>query len=91
MRAFGTLGYEPCDSADLEHGFEKIALYRGELDLFSHVAKQLPDGEWTSKLGSGNDIVHRSVNAFEGSHYGSPVRFMKRRVKELELPENLEV
>jgi hypothetical protein len=27
IQAYGTLGYEPCDSSDWENGFEKIALY----------------------------------------------------------------
>src|ERR1051325_6806511 len=26
-RAFAQLGYEPCDSGDLEPGFDKVALY----------------------------------------------------------------
>jgi hypothetical protein len=89
MRAFATLGYEPCESPAVEPGFEKIALFRGELDLFSHVAKQLPNGKWTSKLGAGNDIIHESIDAFEQSRYGVAHRFMKRPLRRMPLPANL--
>ena len=58
VAAFATLGYVPCDSADFEPGFGKIALYVNERNSVTHAARQLPDGRWTSKLGPQWDINH---------------------------------
>jgi len=80
IRLFRHLGYEPCDSSGLEDGFEKVALYADEMGIvFTHVAKQLPDGSWTSKLGPYEDIQHNSLDAFDGSDYGKLAVVMKRR------------
>ena len=57
--AFATCGYECCDSANLEPGYEKIVLYADEQQgRVTHAARQLPDGRWTSKLGPQWDINH---------------------------------
>src|SRR5205823_4640672 len=50
-------GYEPCETGDCESGVEKVCVYAKEADP-QHVARQLPSGEWTSKLGRGLDITH---------------------------------
>ena len=50
VEAFRSLGYEECDDGTLEAGFEKLALY-GSAMMYTHAARQLPDGKWTSKLG----------------------------------------
>ncbi|HEX7862390.1 MAG TPA: hypothetical protein VF773_18780 [Verrucomicrobiae bacterium] len=91
IRAFRTIGYELCESSELEVGFEKIALFEDDiLGLFSHVAKQLPNGKWASKLGGEDDIVHDSLEAFKGyAKYGKATRFMKRKDTGLSLPKNL--
>ncbi|KYC37161.1 hypothetical protein WA1_46890 [Scytonema hofmannii PCC 7110] len=51
---YQTFGYTRCNSFELESGFQKIAIYTkpsGELDgVPTHVARQLPNGRWTSKL-----------------------------------------
>ncbi len=92
-RAFATIGYVECALSDKHHepGFDKIALYRGQLDLFSHVSKQLHNGKWTSKLGRGNDIVHNSLEAFEDCAYrfGSVAKIMRRPIRSIPLPENI--
>jgi len=81
INMFATTGFELCDTIDLEAGFEKIAIYttKGE---FTHVALQLPTGRWTSKLGGLEDIEHDTLKALEGTGYGKPAHFMKRRVAE---------
>jgi len=76
-RAFRTLGYEPCDNGLLEAGFQKIALYGSTL-TFTHAARQLPDGRWTSKLGKAEDIEHDSPDDVAGGLYGEVVGFMRR-------------
>ena len=58
VQVFEQLGYEECVSDALEHEFEKIAVY-AHLDKGQHVARQLDNGLWTSKLGDLEDITHR--------------------------------
>jgi hypothetical protein len=69
-------------------GYEKVDLYiddSNEDEPFSHVARQLPDGKWTSKLGPDEDLTHDTVDALEGDTlqhpraYGRVERVMKRR------------
>ena len=75
--AFESLGYESCDDGSLESGFEKIALYAIGM-MYTHVARQLANGSWTSKLGQLEDIQHDSPAVIEGSDYGEVLQFMKR-------------
>jgi hypothetical protein len=74
--AYRTLGYEVCNTPDYESGFEKIALYALGSDP-KHAARQLPSGEWTSKLGRWIDIAH-TLGGLEGPEYGTVVAYMKR-------------
>ena len=76
---FGTLGYRPCDDGSLEPGYEKVVLYESSAGKVTHAARQLPNGRWTSKLGSQEDISHDAY-ALEGAAYGSVARFLARRV-----------
>ena len=71
-------GYERCDNGDYEDGFEKLALYVDLDDEFSHVARQLPNGAWTSKLGVYDDISHVSPFVLEAD-YGKIKAFLKRK------------
>ncbi len=48
---------------------EKLALFVHR-DKVVHVARQLPSGLWTSKLGQSFDIEH-PLAALEGDLYGS--------------------
>ena len=77
VAAFATLGYEPCDQPDYEPNFERIALFADEQGTPTHVARQLPSGRWTSKLGKLEDIEH-DLNDLVGSTYGSVVQVLKR-------------
>jgi hypothetical protein len=63
---FASLGYVRCDDGELESGNEKVALYAGDLGDWTHAARQLPDGWWTSKLGQGVDILHSTPGALTG-------------------------
>jgi hypothetical protein len=74
------LGYEVCDSPDLEDGFEKIALYANANGDPTHAARQLENGKWTSKLGGNEDIEHVSLECLNGELYGSAVKFFKRNI-----------
>lgn len=74
---FSLLGFSCCQTADPEPGFEKIAVYEND-DGPQHVARQLPSGYWTSKMGPGVDAEHTSLDALTGPHYGRVVSIMKR-------------
>jgi len=74
---FGQLGYEPCETGELEKGFEKVATYAKEGEV-AHAVRQLANGRWTSKLGRNIDIEH-TLRGLEGPTYGQVVLFLKRR------------
>lgn len=75
---FKGLGYEECADADLNDGYEKVVIFADAEMKPTHAARQLPDGQWTSKLGSLQDIAHAKVENLNGDAYGAPVRFMQR-------------
>jgi hypothetical protein len=81
ISAFEYLGYNHCDSADVEPDQEKVVLYVDPDGLWTHAAKQCDDGQWTSKLGNLEDIVHRTPEAVAGPDpaYGAVACYMKRR------------
>ena len=76
IQAFATKGYSPCKDGTLAQGFEKIALYALS-EKPTHAARQLPDGNWTSKLGRNHDIDH-TLDALNGPQYGSVAVFLRR-------------
>jgi hypothetical protein len=82
IEAFRTRHYEPCDNGNLEPGFEKLAIFWREgndaEDGFKHVARQLSDGQWTSKLGPAKDIRHQTLDALVGDYYGDVIQYMRR-------------
>lgn len=82
-QAFATLGYVLCQDSVLEVGFQKIAIYanREPDGSFSptHAARQLPNGNWSSKLGEYEDIEHFMLDALDGPAYGTTVCCMRRQ------------
>lgn len=70
-------GYEVTDNRDHEKGFEKVAIY-ADVEGASHVARQLQDGNWSSKLGNLSDIEHAKLDVLQDT-YGDVVRVLKRR------------
>ena len=85
-QVFEALGYQAVDGGALEAGFERIAIYGHAAGEPSHVARQLPNGNWTSKLGRREDIIHQGVGDLEGEHYGSVVLFLRRARPARSLP-----
>lgn len=78
-RLFGEHGYVRMEWMDLrvDPQVEKIALYAnfkadGKMQA-THASRQLPDGTWTSKLGGGAQIRHRTPDALSGPCYGTPI------------------
>jgi len=77
VSAYQGLGFSLCESPDIEPGSEKLALYVKD-NLPCHAARQLPDGQWTSKLGTGHDIRHSALASLEGDEYGTVDIILKR-------------
>ena len=72
-------GYQVAYDDSVEPGFRKIAIYV-ENDEFRHVARQEPNGLWSSKIGPQEDITHE-LRALESSGlygYGVASIFMKK-------------
>ncbi|MFM7428637.1 MAG: hypothetical protein ACKO1F_01925 [Flammeovirgaceae bacterium] len=55
----------------------KVALY-GKDGKWTHAARQLVSGKWTSKMGSCEDIEHLTPLVLEGEGYGYVFQVMKR-------------
>jgi len=75
---FESLGYARCDGAELEEGYEKVAIYGFDNNEYTHAARQLANGQWTSKIGGFEDIQHSSLEALCGSDYGEVKAVLKR-------------
>jgi hypothetical protein len=82
IRIFELHGYAMCDTDTPEPGYEKVAIYEHEGLGVQHAARQLQDGEWTSKLGEWEDIKHRTAQLLECDDYGKVVQILKRSRKE---------
>lgn len=78
---FLSRGFEPCDTSEHEPGFEKVAIY-GIEEEFTHVARQLSETLWTSKLGALQDIEHPSPTALEDAIYGTVQLVLRRPVRD---------
>lgn len=80
ITAFEAMGYQCCDSGNLETGFEKIAIYVEQVTREpTHVARQLRNGMWTSKLGPREDIEH-TLEGITGIEYGEIGQFLTRPI-----------
>ncbi len=78
IQAYQTIGYVVCADASLEPDKEKIALYADVDGSPTHAARQLPDGQWSSKLGASEDISHAELESLAGDIYGSATQIMAR-------------
>ena len=78
ISAFETLGYSKCESGEVEQGVDKVVLYLDSASVPTHMARQLADGTWTSKLGQSIDINHFTLEAISGPAYGQAKVFLSR-------------
>lgn len=82
VAAFATLGYEKCQSASFELGYQKVAIYANNLRIVRHMARQrLFGGGWLSKIGDYEDIFHRQLSDIETDP--SPALFGYGEVKQV--------
>ena len=77
MRLFASEGFSLCEDDAPEPSYEKIALY-AFVGQFTHVARQLEDGQWTSKLGDLEVITHPSLASLARGIYGNIHCIMRR-------------
>lgn len=77
VKCFNDFGYEICDSAEFEDGYQKIALYANISGVPTHAARQKPNGKWTSKLGQSHDIEH-TLNGLLSDTYGNVSKIFKK-------------
>ena len=77
MQLFANEGYSVCDGDTREPGYEKIAIY-AFVGQFTHVARQLDDGRWTSKLGNREVVTHPSPENLAQGIYGNVHCIMRR-------------
>ena len=77
QNVFEKMGYTTCEDEDAEEGVERVAIFMDARGMFKHVARQLPTGRWSSKLGAGPDIEHE-LRALEGPEYGQVAVLMRR-------------
>ncbi|MGC9503826.1 DUF7689 domain-containing protein [Baaleninema sp.] len=76
ISVFKKIGYEVCNDENFEEGFQKIAIYAQPNGEPTHVARQLKEDCWTSKIGSLEDIEHR-LEGLNSMEYGKAEVFMK--------------
>lgn len=69
--------YQRCNDGELEVGFQKVAVYAVG-NRVKHMARQLVNGVWTSKLGIGWDISHHTTEDLISPQYGDPVSYLRR-------------
>ena len=77
-------GWTQCGNAMKEDGFIKIVLY-GKNGSPKHAARQLPNGHWTSKLGSDIDLYH-SLSEMTGPAYGEIMKIYKKPISTIASP-----
>ena len=83
LNVFQSLGYKRCTNKDTRRGYKKIALYiNASSNKITHVARQLANGLWTSKLGVEYDIEHAKPEDLEGLNYGEVFCYMERKSKD---------
>ena len=72
------LGYERCEHGNLEEGYIKVAVFAiGTWP--THAARQLENGNWTSKLGKNIDVEH-SIFSIEDGAYGQVIQYLRRPI-----------
>lgn len=78
IRYFSELGFVETENIAVENAV-KIAIYADSDNNFTHVARQLRSGKWTSKIGDWEDIEHRDLQDIAGGAYGKPIILMVKK------------
>jgi hypothetical protein len=78
VRAYESVGFTGCNADQADASAELVALYSDGNDRYTHAARRLPSGKWTSKLGQWEDIEHDTPDDVAGGAYGEVVGYMSR-------------
>lgn len=78
IEAYGTVGYRTPSVDSFEEGVDKVAIFARDGRPL-HAARQLSDGQWTSKCGQFEDISH-PLHSLEGELYGTVEVILARNV-----------
>lgn len=83
VKMFRGEGFVKASRGNLEVGFDKIVIYWDKAsENFTHVARQMDDGRWWSKLGRASDVQHVKPDTLgpigSPSGYGEVWGYMKR-------------
>ena len=78
--AFQSRGFSEGETCDYQDAIEKIVLFADKDGVPTHVARQLSNGRWTSKLGVREDISHGLAQGCEGDLYGNIALVMSRPI-----------
>ena len=78
---FKEKGFVIDENNTLQEGFIKIAIYL-EGNEFKHVARQLANGKWTSKIGDWEDVEHDTLQVLFGDFYGTQVIILKKQISD---------
>ena len=79
IELYQLVGYKVCENNSLELGLEKIAIFGQPNGEPTHAARQLLNGNWTSKMGGWHDIEH-TLTSLDSPVYGSALVFMSRSI-----------
>jgi hypothetical protein len=77
IAALELLGFTRCNDSTFEPNSNKIAVYASG-DYFTHVARQLRNGKWTSKLGHEEDIEHDFPEHLAEGVYGQIACYIRK-------------
>lgn len=80
VQVFESLGFSNCETDGVERGFQKVAIFALS-GGWTHAARQLENGLWTSKIGQFEDITHPSLDNLSESIYGSVHCVMRRHTQ----------
>ncbi len=72
-------GWKSCANGNFERRYEKVVIFENN-GVPTHLAKQIRDGRWVSKIGRWDDIKH-TLEAVGGGDYGQPAVFLRKRLK----------
>jgi hypothetical protein len=74
---FEHFGFQVCEKFDnFDSSIELIAIFAKE-GIFTHVAKLLKNGNWTSKLGNSYDVEH-GLESISNGLYGEVALYMQK-------------
>lgn len=88
VKAFEYMGFEICDNADVEDGYDKVVLFCKD-EKWTHAARIVANGVEHSKFGKGWDAFHGGNNIFHGSDYGDEYAYMKRSIAKRDMSAKL--